>query len=101
MATINRYKVPLQWAGAACVLMALIWASHLLMPPQAQQAASSYLSPAAHASGDVVVMHKETLRYHSPRCPWALRCTDHCITIKRTLAIRSGGFPCKSCNGGE
>ena len=46
---------------------------------------------------DTVVYNTKTLKYHSPNCEWAKKCTVNCIRIERKQAVQRGGIPCKVC----
>lgn len=54
--------------------------------------------PVAQAE-PVVMFNTETLKFHSPSCRWAKKCTVHCIRITLSEALKRGGVPCKVCGG--
>jgi hypothetical protein len=53
------------------------------------------------SANDIVDFNTKTLKYHSPSCIWAKRCTEHCIKISRAEAKQRGGIPCKVCGASE
>ena len=58
------------------------------------------LSAAALADDDeLVAFNTKTLKYHCLSCEWAVKCTQNCITIRKSEAIKRGGVPCKVCGG--
>lgn len=56
---------------------------------------------AVSLAGDacVVSFNTKSLKYHSPTCEWALKCTRNCVTVPQSEAIAAGGVPCKVCKG--
>jgi hypothetical protein len=48
----------------------------------------------------MVMFNQHSRKYHDPRCTWAQRCTQNCVSIPLPEAIRRGGKPCKVCGGG-
>ena len=48
---------------------------------------------------EMVAFNTKTLKYHCLKCQWAVKCTQNCITIKKSEAIKRGGVPCKVCGG--
>lgn len=52
------------------------------------------------ASDPIVAFNTHSLKFHHPDCPHAKACTENCIIIPRSEALRRGGIPCKHCGGG-
>jgi len=64
------------------------------------QASRSSPSPVPSQQQEQSVMfNTKSLKYHSPTCQWAIKCTKNCISIPLSEAINRGGIPCKVCGG--
>ena len=50
-------------------------------------------------SAETVTFNTKTLKYHGNTCQWAKKCTQNCIKIEKSEAIKRGGIPCKVCDG--
>ncbi len=48
---------------------------------------------------EMVAFNTKTLKFHCLSCQWAVKCTQNCVTIPRSEAIKRGGVPCKVCGG--
>ena len=48
----------------------------------------------------VVAFNLKSHKFHLPSCIHAIRCTENCITVRRSEALRRGGKACKVCGGG-
>src|SRR2546426_7497860 len=48
---------------------------------------------------EMVAFNTKTLKYHCLKCQWAVKCTQNCVTIKKSEAIKRGGVRCKVCGG--
>lgn len=80
-------------------ILLLLMPVNFALDAEAQQGLAK---PTQLANGsDIVVFNVSNLKFHSPSCIWACRCTKHCINITRAEAHQRGGVPCKVCNGGE
>jgi hypothetical protein len=62
-------------------------------------ASSHHVPVAVVAAERMVVFNVHTHKYHEPSCVWAHRCTQSCVTIPLSEAIKRGGIPCKVCGG--
>lgn len=51
------------------------------------------------AEDPIVSFNTKSLKYHCPKCEWAVKCTVNCVKIKRSEAVKRGGVPCKVCGG--
>ena len=59
----------------------------------------SAIAFAADKTEQTVIFNTKTRKYHSPGCKWAVKCTKNCISLPLSVAIKSGGVPCKVCGG--
>ena len=69
------------------------------------QAAPSALSGSdsvtSSSNGDTsVVINTKSLKFHSPSCEWALKCTKNCRPGTLEEARDMGAVPCRVCGGG-
>jgi len=48
---------------------------------------------------DLVAFNTKSLKYHCLTCQWAQKCTQNCVTVTGSEAIKRGGVPCKVCGG--
>lgn len=51
------------------------------------------------ANAESVVFNTKSLKYHSPSCQYAKKCTQNCIKVEKSDAVKRGGVPCKVCGG--
>lgn len=51
------------------------------------------------SNDEIVSFNKSSLKYHCRTCTWAKRCTQNCISMKKSEAIKRGGVACKVCGG--
>jgi hypothetical protein len=84
-------------AGFALAFFASI--SVLATPPAPQVEPISAEVVAVSNQNETVAFNTKSLKYHCPRCQHARRCTNNCIEIKKSEAVKRGGVACMTCGG--